>query len=98
MGPFYVEWVWLTGHILCYSQQGYIRKAHIEWSSLYGSFLCGVGVAKGVSLLSLKLMVHKKAPYRAVIFIMGLSYVEWAGQHIRKTHNRQWVSLHKKDP
>ena len=29
---------------------------------------------------------------------MGLSYVEGAGQHIRKTHNRQWVPVHKKDP
>ena len=44
-------------------------KTHIEGSSYYGSFLCRVGVAKGVSLLSLKLMVHKKDLYRTVILL-----------------------------
>ena len=38
-------------------------------SSYYGSFLCTVGVARKVSLLSLTLMAHKKDPYKDIILL-----------------------------
>ena len=38
-------------------------------SLFMGLFYVELGVAKGVSLLSLKLMVHKKGPYGTVILL-----------------------------
>ena len=45
------------------------KKTHIEMSPNYGSFLCSVGVAIRVSLLSL---THKQDPYRHGVLLWVL--------------------------